>query len=212
MENELASQETPYELMFEGRPLFSGTLFNTTGNLVHSKKMAETESCFLIKNVYIPNVRKTNFYFDADRHCVGTTIASKNDSVRVRGAAKHHRVKKNIVINSQDFSNVSTNVTSGSLVNMFWGASQVAFGIVDCYCTRDVLLKVTIKEIFPKNINALDESKQALLKVGAQVEWAYAEIELNCYGSLQKPSKPVKRTAEREKKKRGKAFKDDNVR
>ena len=88
MENELASQEMPYELMFEGRPLFSGTLFNTTGNLVHSKKMAETKSCFLIKNVYIANVRKTNFYFDADRHCVGTTIASKNDSVRVRGAAK----------------------------------------------------------------------------------------------------------------------------
>ena len=61
---------------------------------------------------------------------------------------------------------------------MFWGASQVAVGIVDSSCAGDVLLKVTIKEIFPKNINALDESKQALLKVGAQVEWAYAEIEL----------------------------------
>ena len=95
---------------------------------------------------------------------------------------------------------------------MFWGASQVAVGIVDSYCARDILLKVTVKEIFPKNINALDESKPAPVKVGAQVEWAYAEIELNCYGSLQKPSKPVIRTAEREKKKRGKAFKDDNVR
>ena len=136
--------------------------------------MAETESCFLIKNVFIANVRKTNFCFTADRHCVGTTIAWKNDSVRVRRAAKHHRVKKNIVINSQDFSNASTNVTSGSLVNMLWGASQVTVGIVDSYCAGDVLLKVTMKEIFPKNINALDESKQALLKVGAQVEWAYA--------------------------------------
>ena len=85
---------------------------------------------------------------------------------------------------------------------MFWGASQVAVGIVDSYCAGDVLLKVTIKEIFPKNINALDESKQALVKVGVQVEWAYEEIELNCYGSLQKSSKPVKRTAEREKKKK----------
>ena len=113
---------------------------------------------------------------------------------------KHHRVKKNIVINSQDFSNASTNVTSGSLVNMFWGASQVAVEIVYSYCAGDAVLKVTIKEIFPKNINALYESKQALLKVGAQVEWAYAEIELNCYGSLQKPSKPVKRTAERERR------------
>ena len=120
---------------------------------------------------------------------------------------KHHRVKKNIVINSQDFSNASTNVTSGSLVNMFWGASQVAVGIAYSYCAGDAVLKVTIKEIFPKNINALDESKQALLKVRAQVEWAYAEIELNCYGSLQKPSKPVKRTAEREKKKLAKRLK-----
>ena len=59
MDNELASQETSYELMFEGRPLFSGTLYNTTGNLVHSKKMAETESCFLIKNIYIANGNRT---------------------------------------------------------------------------------------------------------------------------------------------------------
>ena len=145
MENALAPQETSYELMFEARPLFSGTLFNMTGNLVHSKKMAETESYFLIKNVYIANFRKTNFCFDADRHCVGTTIAWKEDSVRVRRAAKHHRVKKNIVINSQDFSNASTNVTSGSLVNMFWGASHIAVGIVDSYCAGDALLKVKIK-------------------------------------------------------------------
>ena len=90
---------------------------------------------------------------------------------------------------------------------MFWGASQVAVGIVDSFCAGDALLKITIKTIFPKNINALDESKEALLKVGAQVEWAYAEIELNCYNSLQKPSKPFKRTVEREKEKEAKRLK-----
>ena len=81
----------------------------------HNGLLSEADSCTKPDNIdsdkrprIIANVRNTNFCFDADRHCVGTTIASKNDSVLVRRAAKHHRVNKNIVINSQDFSNAST--------------------------------------------------------------------------------------------------------
>ena len=199
--NEVNEAEV-YLMFFNYRAFLAEPQIHQKGEKVRGKSIPSGSEKYLIKEVFTKFAEKIKD-FDPDEMIPGNMIVWK------RGRTKKRCVESQIS-KSKDCNENEDNLHSdvlkskvyieGDKVNVFWSDLHCATGTIkDGTVDNHVISKITIDEVFQKNIDKLPKcDKQAQLTVGNGISWLYREVEA-VTEIREKTKKPRKKDEDRQK-------------